>query len=59
MVPCRETGGYGYDDIIAASIVPAPAPPVIHEEKDWGNAGPAPAPHFPMADRGSAGIQPS
>jgi len=48
-----------YDEVTDAAMIPAPAPPVIQESKDWGNVGPAPGPHFPRTDRGSVGIQPS
>jgi hypothetical protein len=51
------TGGYGYCDVCAAPMLPAPAPPVIHDWKEL-NTGPAGGPQAPTAILGSLGIHP-
>ena len=50
-------GGYGYCNVCAGPMSPAPTPPVIHGWKSL-NIGPAGAPQAPIAVLGSAGIHP-
>jgi len=51
------TGGYGYNVVCAAAMLPAPAPPVIHGWKEL-NTGAAGGPQAPSAVLGSLGIHP-
>jgi len=56
----KVVGGHGKDADTAGAIVPAPAPPVCHDEYvpakgAWGAFN---ALHFPELVRGSVGIQP-
>ena len=57
-VSSSVVGGYGYDDVCAGAITPAPAPPVIHGWKESLNMGPTGAPQAPTAVLGSVGIHP-
>lgn len=51
-------GGYGYCNVCAGPMSPAPTPPVIHGWKESPNIGPAAAPQAPIAILGSVGIHP-
>jgi hypothetical protein len=58
--PDRVAGGHGKEADTLGAIVPAPAPPVCHEEyvPGKGSWGAFNALHFPTLLRGSVGIQP-